>query len=41
MVSTAVIDVYGCVDQMFTVRVLAENVREFSTPLYLCFVDLK
>ena len=26
----------GCVDQMFTLRVLAEKAREFNTPLYLC-----
>lgn len=31
----------GCVDQVFTLRVLAEEEREFNTPLYLCFVDLK
>ena len=32
----------GCVDQVFTVRILglAEKAREFNTPLYLCFVDL-
>ena len=31
----------GCVDQVFTLRVLVEKAREFNTPVYLCFVDLK
>ena len=31
----------GCVDQVFTVRILAEKAREFNIPLYLCFVDLQ
>ena len=26
---------------MFAIRVLAEKAREYNTPLYLCFVDLK
>ena len=31
----------GCIDQVFSLRVLAEKVREYNTPLYLCFVDLR
>ena len=27
--------VCGCIDQVFTLRVLAEKAREFNTPLYL------
>ena len=26
---------------MFGLRVLAEKAREYNTPLYLCFVDLR
>ena len=29
----------GCIDQVFALRVLAE--KEYNTPLYLCFVDLR
>ena len=31
----------GCVDQIFTLKVLAEKARKFNTPLYLAFVNLK
>ena len=31
----------GCIDQVFSLRVLAEKAREYNTPLYLCFVDLR
>ena len=31
----------GCIDQMFVLRVLAEKARDYNTPLYLCFVDLR
>ena len=31
---------YRCIDQIFTLRALAEKAREFNTPLYLAFVDL-
>ena len=31
----------GCLDQVFMMRILAEKAREFNTPLYLCFVDLR
>ena len=31
----------GCIDQIFALRVLAEKAREFNTPLYLAFVDLR
>ena len=32
---------HGCIDQIFTLRILAEKAREFNTPLYLAFVDLR
>ena len=32
---------HGCVDQIITLRILAEKAREFNTSLYLAFVDLK
>ena len=31
----------GCIDQLFTLRLLMEKAREFHSPLYLCFIDLK
>ena len=31
----------GCVDQIFTLRVLAEKAKEFNTSLYLAFVNLR
>ena len=31
----------GCVDQIFNLRILAEKAREFHTPLFLSFVDLR
>ena len=31
----------GCVDQVFSLRILAEKAREFNTPLFLAFVDLR
>ena len=31
----------GCVDHIFSLRILAEKSREFNTPLYLSFVDLR
>ena len=31
----------GCIDQVFSLRVLAEKASEYNTPLYLCFVDLR
>ena len=31
----------GCIDQVCVLRVLAEKAREYNTPLYLCFVDLR
>ena len=31
----------GCVDQVYNLRVLMEKAREFHSPLYLCFIDLK
>ena len=31
----------GCIDQVFSLRVLAEKAREYNTTLYLCFVDLR
>ena len=31
----------GCVDQIFNLRILAEKAREFNTPLFLSFVDLR
>ena len=31
----------GCIDQVYILRILAEKAREFNTPLYLAFVDLK
>ena len=31
----------GCIDQVFALRVLAEKAREYNTPLYLSFVDLR
>ena len=31
----------GCIDQIFAIRVLAEKAREFNTPLFLLFVDLR
>ena len=31
----------GCIDQVFSLRVLAEKAGEYNTPLYLCFVDLR
>ena len=31
----------GCIDQVFSLRVLAEKAREYNAPLYLCFVDLR
>ena len=31
----------GCIDQVFAIRILAEKAREYNTPPYLCFVDLK
>ena len=31
----------GCVDQIFMLRTMAENAREFNTSLYLAFVDVK
>ena len=30
----------GCVDQIFTLRVLAEKAREFNSSFHLAFVDL-
>ena len=30
----------GCVDKVFSLRILMEKAREFHTPLYLCYVDL-
>ena len=32
---------WGCVDQIFKLRVLAEKVGEFNTSPYLAFVDLR
>ena len=31
----------GCADQLFSLRMLMERAREYHTPLFLCFVDLK
>ena len=31
----------ACIDQIFAIRVLAEKAREFNTPLFLSFVDLR
>ena len=31
----------GCADQLFSLRMLMEQAREFHKPLFLCFVDLK
>ena len=31
----------GCADQLFSLRMLMEQAREFHTPLFPCFVDLK
>ena len=31
----------GCLDHLFTLRMLMEKSREFCQPLYLCFVDLR
>ena len=31
----------GCVDQVFSLRILAEKAREFKTALFLAFVDLR
>ena len=31
----------GCIDSVFSLRVLAEKAREYNTPLSLCFVDLR
>ena len=30
----------SCVDQLFAIGVLAEKVREYYTPLHVCYVDL-
>ena len=32
---------WGCIDQVFTLRVLAEKAREFNTSLYLSLVYLR
>ena len=32
---------HGCIDQVFSLRILAEKAREFNTPLYLAFEDLR
>ena len=31
----------GCVDQLFTLRILLEKAREFQQPIYVCFIDLR
>ena len=31
----------GCTDHLFSLRILMEKAREFHSPLYMCFVDLK
>ena len=32
---------HGCIDQIFSLRVLAEKAGEFNTSLYFAFVDLR
>ena len=31
----------GCIDLVFSIRILAKTAREFTTPLYLALVDLQ
>ena len=31
----------GCADQLFSLRVMMEKAREYHSPLYMCFIDLK
>ena len=31
----------GCVDQIFSVKILMQRAKEFNKPIHLCFVDLQ
>ncbi len=31
----------GCADQLLSLRIMMEKAREYSGPLFMCFIDLK